>query len=517
MKWLHLMNLATLLLTGPDHRHLTNCRQGTKTRLKGSSLRQSGVDAVLCRSNLHYGGAHMPKQFLIGDTEENPDQKPPALGGLIRDGRRDRGLTQGELARGICSRPYVSQIEKGTRFPAPVIMKHLAHRLDLPLGHFAPSYILSPMADVEQCLGFAKIQAKSSSPEEARRSYEWARELHRRQGCPAGVLPALREALGIIMLYERRFEECEAILKEVLEGHIKTGTPTGSLAETCIALAISYSHRGKLQRATPLLQKAFNIVFAMGAPVSPAHAAWTKELQEETVEWLMRVFVLQRRYHTARTICEWAATTWGSGRDDDVPPRIVMLRATADLGTGNSDAAETSLLHLLDSSARALDPFMSAALHNNLAVTYRLKRHWERAQYHATMALDIWRRHSDRIPGHHISNELAYASLALGDLQQARRALDLSGTPYMPKYQTPDPVFNPERLLLEARLALAQGDPETARNFLYQAEEATGGVFWVEMLVHVEMLQTDFDSGATADEKQARLNILRATIENRAV
>lgn len=460
----------------------------------------------------------MGEIFFPGDTAESADPEPPSLGDLIRDGRRDKGLTQGELARGICTRPYISQIEKGIRFPAPVIMKHLADRLGLPLQHFAPSYVSSPMAGIDQCLGLAKIQAKDGSTEEARRTYGAARELHRRRGCPAADGPALEETLGIILLYEGRFEQCVPILREALAHRAGIGKPSGSLAEVCTALGVAYSRQGMLKKASDVFQKAFNIVFAMGTSGNPGHTAWIRDLQYEIVEWLMRVFALQRQFHTARTIFEWATNTWGTGAAVRLPPGIVVLKAIADLGTGSPDAAEASLRHLLDSGACANRPRLAAAVHNNLAVSYRLKRSWARARYHASMALDILRSHSGRIPGHHAgTNELAYAALAAGDTMGAREALDLFREPPLAGPQIADPVLTGESLLLEARLALAEDDPKTARQFLHQAADACEGVRWLEMLIYVEKLQAAFDAGAGEDEKQALLDSLRTSIENWAV
>lgn len=232
----------------------------------------------------------------------------------------------------------------------------------------------------------------------------------------------------------------------------------------------------------------------------------------------MRVFVLQRQFHTAHTIFEWATNTWGTDGADGLPPHIVMMKAVTDLGNGDPDAAEIALRRLLDDDMCTDRPTLAAAVHNNLAVTYRLKRKWPHARYHATKALDIWRQYSGALPGHRAgANELAHAALASGDLAGARRALDLNRRSPGAGPKTPDPILTGESLLLEARLALAEGKTETARRFLRRAQGECEGVRWLEMLIYVEKLEAALAGGADTGEKRTILGDLRTSIESWAV
>lgn len=55
------------------------------------------------------------------------------VGERVKCHRLNRGLSQGELAEGICSRQTISLLENGQHFPAVEFMKRIADRLSVPL------------------------------------------------------------------------------------------------------------------------------------------------------------------------------------------------------------------------------------------------------------------------------------------------------------------------------------------------------------------------------------------------
>lgn len=55
------------------------------------------------------------------------------IGERVKHHRLNRGLSQGELAEGICSRQTISLLENGQHFPAVDFMKKIADRLSVPL------------------------------------------------------------------------------------------------------------------------------------------------------------------------------------------------------------------------------------------------------------------------------------------------------------------------------------------------------------------------------------------------
>lgn len=55
------------------------------------------------------------------------------IGERVKCYRLNRGLSQGELAEGICSRQTISLLENGQHFPAVDFMRKIADRLSVPL------------------------------------------------------------------------------------------------------------------------------------------------------------------------------------------------------------------------------------------------------------------------------------------------------------------------------------------------------------------------------------------------
>ena len=58
------------------------------------------------------------------------------LGNRFKDIRKGKGLSQKELADGICEQSQISKIERGGYMPSAYLLYQLAQRLEVPLDHF---------------------------------------------------------------------------------------------------------------------------------------------------------------------------------------------------------------------------------------------------------------------------------------------------------------------------------------------------------------------------------------------
>src|SRR6266567_8912282 len=59
-----------------------------------------------------------------------------SVGDRLREAPLARGLTQEQLARGLATKGFISQIERNRTTPSLPKLRVMAERLGLPLGHF---------------------------------------------------------------------------------------------------------------------------------------------------------------------------------------------------------------------------------------------------------------------------------------------------------------------------------------------------------------------------------------------
>jgi transcriptional regulator with XRE-family HTH domain len=87
-----------------------------------------------------------------------------SVGERLREARLSRGLTQEQLARGLATKGFISQVERNHTTPSLAKLRLMAERLGLPLGHFTGDN--APME-----LGYlrksAELAVKAREPERA--------------------------------------------------------------------------------------------------------------------------------------------------------------------------------------------------------------------------------------------------------------------------------------------------------------------------------------------------------------
>jgi transcriptional regulator with XRE-family HTH domain len=93
------------------------------------------------------------------------------VGQRIKTIRRQRGLSQAQLAHPELSDSYVSLIESGKRTPTPAVLELLAQKLDCSLTYLLNGVTAEQMHDLELALGYAKLALENGEVEEARRRF----------------------------------------------------------------------------------------------------------------------------------------------------------------------------------------------------------------------------------------------------------------------------------------------------------------------------------------------------------
>ncbi|MFC4585022.1 helix-turn-helix domain-containing protein [Sphaerisporangium corydalis] len=191
------------------------------------------------------------------------------IGQRIKTIRRQRGLSQAQLAHPELSDSYVSLIESGKRTPTAAVLELLAAKLECSLTYLINGVTAEQMQDLQLGLGYAALALENGEVAEARRRYA---ELLA-DGNLAGLSPLRQQAqYGYALATEACGDLDEAI--EVLTRLKETGDATMS-DERAIAVVLALSRclreRGKLTEAVLVGEEAL-----LGA----RRPAWNDDLVE---------------------------------------------------------------------------------------------------------------------------------------------------------------------------------------------------------------------------------------------
>ena len=130
-----------------------------------------------------------------------------SVGDRLREARLARGLTQEQLARGLATKGFISQIERNRTMPSLPKLRVMAERLGLPLGHFTGDKSPHEMAYLRKS---AELAVKAQEPERALNLVDEGlslpttanerAELHRIQGLALDALGRLPDALASLQM-----------------------------------------------------------------------------------------------------------------------------------------------------------------------------------------------------------------------------------------------------------------------------------------------------------------------------
>jgi len=87
-----------------------------------------------------------------------------SVGERLREARLSRGLTQAQLARGLATKGFISQVERNHTTPSLAKLRLMADRLGLPLGHLTGDS--SPL-ELTYLRKSAELAVKAQEPERA--------------------------------------------------------------------------------------------------------------------------------------------------------------------------------------------------------------------------------------------------------------------------------------------------------------------------------------------------------------
>ncbi|GHH63130.1 hypothetical protein GCM10017673_03470 [Streptosporangium violaceochromogenes] len=189
------------------------------------------------------------------------------MGQRIKTVRRQRGLSQAQLAHPELSDSYVSLIESGKRTPTPAVLELLAEKLGCSLTYLINGVTAEQMQEIELALGYARLAMENGEVSEARTRYA---ELLADSGL-AG-LPQLRQdaEYGLALATEAcgDLDGAIALLNGLRRSDAATMTPERHIA-VAVALSRCYREQGDLARAVKVVEQI------LGGAVRPI---WTDGL-----------------------------------------------------------------------------------------------------------------------------------------------------------------------------------------------------------------------------------------------
>lgn len=126
-----------------------------------------------------------------------------SVGDRLREARLARGLTQEQLAKGLATKGFISQIERNHTTPSLPKLRMMAERLGLPLGHFTDDRSPHELTYLRKS---AELAVKAQEPERALNLVDEGlglpatanerAELHRIRGLAFEALSRLNDAVA---------------------------------------------------------------------------------------------------------------------------------------------------------------------------------------------------------------------------------------------------------------------------------------------------------------------------------
>ncbi|WP_343953618.1 helix-turn-helix transcriptional regulator [Nonomuraea longicatena] len=232
--------------------------------------------------------------------------------------RRQRGLSQAQLAHPELSDSYVSLIESGKRTPTPAVLELLAQKLDCSLSYLVNGVTAEQMEDIELALGYARLAFENGEVVEARSRYAELIADNNLTGLTAlrqdvqfGLALAteacgdLDEAARMLealrteeLAADRRLEAASALVRvyrtsgrltEAVEAGeaILFGAERPAWSDLVVELGANllgvYYVRGDLLRARQYAAELLNAADTLGTPRSMVAASWNAAVVAEAV------------------------------------------------------------------------------------------------------------------------------------------------------------------------------------------------------------------------------------------
>ncbi|MEV4890786.1 helix-turn-helix transcriptional regulator [Nonomuraea sp. NPDC055795] len=308
------------------------------------------------------------------------------VGLRIKTVRRQRGLSQAQLAHPELSDSYVSLIESGKRTPTPAVLELLAQKLDCSLSYLVNGVTAEQMEDIELALGYARLALENGEVAEARTRFS---ELladnnltgltQLRQDTEYGLalateacgdldaaiaihlrlcdeeLPTERQ-IEVAIALSRLYRECERPTEAVEIGERYLGAAarpawTDVHVELGATLLNAYLNRGDMLRSRQFAAELLNAADLLGTPRATVAANWNAALLsemgghgEESLTFATRALAVQLENGLPRSLARMRlayASLLVRARPNEVEEaRKLMLQAEDELAQSSASTLD---------------------------------------------------------------------------------------------------------------------------------------------------------------------------------
>ncbi|HEX6988152.1 MAG TPA: helix-turn-helix transcriptional regulator [Bacillota bacterium] len=418
------------------------------------------------------------------------------IGRLLKAWRRRSGLTQAQVAEGICSRAHLSDLERGVRLPTADVLAGLADRLGVPFDDLATAYLQAPVS-YQQWLAFARELAVRGEFALARHVIDVA--AGRVAGEPsADARDRYRaehlETVAMLHFQQGSMEEALDAYQQALAERLRTPSRRYALARASYQVGTVALHLGRRELARNALYEAFRIVQFMAPGDTPEARDRLVDLHWRIVHNLGVTLLVDRNVHEAWFVYRQAEEIWrryDMGEAWSAP--LYLNRALAEMGTGHFDQARELLQQVLEDDELP-DGDRVGAL-NNLGVLARLAGRWDEAETYQRRAWELHQGSGAGVP-RAIYIELARCALHRADPAEAEAWLAEADRV---RGSAPDPSLDVDMIWLAARLRRDRGEVEQAAELLDEALQRDDVPVTLRQCLLLERLRIALADGARGD------------------
>ncbi len=377
----------------------------------------------------------------------------PSICDLIRQFRRERGLSQAKMSAGICSRSHLSHIESGRRLPSPQVLAKLSDRLNVELIEFFDEYLNSAIT-IAGCLQFSRELTRRGYYKEAESALDASKQIIQRGLADAETWYKFRrdykDALGYWHRHRGEHDAALRTYREYLELCSRRPSNQYHLARAHFVVGNNTMYVEGYREAKQPLLLALSHVLSLNPRESTVSSHLVIELHEKIVQAVLHVLVRLKDYAVTRVLFQMARLRWAELGILKEPNESILLNAGVSLlGLGETEEAKKMFQEILGRDE--IDPSNRRACLANLGLIHRIMGKPHRALAVLKEAWELYQKQGGW-QGRAVVNGIAQCHLELANDEEAAAWVRLAEDIREAYPLDPDPDSVAQTLVIKSKL-----------------------------------------------------------------